>query len=50
MGPSVGVTVEVGVGQPGVDEVTSPFDKYAKGVISDDRPAAIVTVRSAPIT
>ncbi|HSU34545.1 MAG TPA: MMPL family transporter, partial [Propionibacteriaceae bacterium] len=31
--------------QPGVDEVTSPFDKYAKGVISEDRRAAIVTVK-----
>ena len=31
--------------QPGVDEVTSPFDEYAKGVISEDRRAAIVTIK-----
>ena len=29
----------------GVDEVTSPFDEYAKGVISDDNRAAIVTIK-----
>ena len=28
-----------------VDSVTSPFDKYAKGVISDDKRAAIITVQ-----
>ena len=31
-----------------MDEVTSPFDEYAKGVISDDRRAAIVTIKLDP--
>ncbi|HWH98931.1 MAG TPA: MMPL family transporter, partial [Propionibacteriaceae bacterium] len=29
----------------GVDEATSPFDKYAKGVIADDDSAAIIMIR-----
>ena len=32
---------------PQVDEATSPFDEFAKGVISDDERAAIISVRFA---
>lgn len=32
-------------GLPQIGEATSPFDKYAKGVISEDRQAAIISVR-----